>query len=211
MALTIDIVSDVICPWCWLGKHRLAAALAQRPDLEVDVRWHPFQLDPGIPPEGAPHRERLVRKFGDPAVLDAAQARLANMGSMLGLEYHFDRIARTPYTVPIHVLVRAARAHGGAALEHALVERFFAAYFSEGVDLTAPGAVLAQAESAGLPRPAAEDALADASATAAVLAEMKEWAARGVTGVPTFVFGERFAMSGAQPVETFAQALGRAS
>jgi predicted DsbA family dithiol-disulfide isomerase len=207
--LRIDIVSDTVCPWCWLGKRQLEHALARRPDLAADVHWHPIQLDPSIPAEGAPHRERLVRKLGGAAALDAAHARLAQMGQAAGLTYAFSRITRTPNTLATHVLVRAARAHGGAAGEAALVERLFAAFFGEGVDLTQEANLIAEAARAGLPAEACRDALADSSLRADVSRDIDAWRDRGVSGVPTFVFAERYAVSGAQPIDTLLQVLAR--
>jgi predicted DsbA family dithiol-disulfide isomerase len=208
-ALSVDIVSDTICPWCWLGKRRFELARARRPDLEIAVRWQPFQLDPSLPPEGASHHERLVRKLGGAARLEAAHARLAEMGRAVGIDYAFDRIVKTPNTLPAHVLVRRALSHGGPAVQDALVERLFRGFFAEGRDLTREETLVELAGEAGLPADEAREALADASARAAVSAEVARWQEAGVTGVPTFVFADQFAVSGAQDPDTFVQMLAR--
>jgi predicted DsbA family dithiol-disulfide isomerase len=207
--LSVDIVSDLICPWCWLGKRRFELALDRRPDLDVDVRWHPFQLDPSVPPEGADHQERLVKKLGGKARLEAAQTRLAEMGEAVGLDYAFDKILKTPNTMASHVLVRAAHAAGGGILQGMVVERFFRGFFADGADFTKDETLIRLAGEAGLDAAVARDALADRSAHKAVQDEAAHWQQMGVSGVPTFVFAGEYAVSGAQEPETFVHMLAR--
>ena len=207
--LHVDIVSDTICPWCYLGKRRFEAALARRPELELTRRWHPYQLDPGIPPEGVPHRERLAAKFGSPARLDAAHARLVQLGQPLGLAYAFERIPRTPNTLASHALVRWAHAQGGAALEDAMVTRLFRGFFEEGQDLTSHDVLVRLAGEAGLDEELTREHLAAQRDFAAVRAEADGWRRAGIDGVPTFVFDGHWSVSGAQEVDTFLEVLDR--
>jgi predicted DsbA family dithiol-disulfide isomerase len=201
--IRLDIVSDTICPWCYLGKRRLEAALARRPDVQVEIRWHPYQLDPSLPPEGAPHRERLAAKFGSAARLDAAHARLRELGAPLGLKYEFDRIPRTPDTTATHAMARWAYAQGGAPLQGQLIDRVFRAFFEEGADLTDTEVLVRLAGEAGLDEADVRDKLAARADFDTVRAEADGWRRSGVDGVPTFVFAERWAVSGAQEVDTF--------
>ncbi len=207
--ITLDIVSDTICPWCYLGKRRLEAALAQRPDLELTIRWHPFQLDSTLPPEGAPHRERLAAKLGGTARLDAAHARLTELGQAVGIRYEFDKIARTPDTIATHVLARWAFEQGGAPLQGRLIDRVFRAFFEEGADLTDQDVLVRLAGEAGLDPELTREHLAARKDFDAVRAEVDHWRQAGIDGVPTFVFDSKWAVSGAQDVDTFVQVLDR--
>jgi predicted DsbA family dithiol-disulfide isomerase len=207
MAIRLDIVSDTICPWCYLGKRRLEAALAQRPGLELDMRWHPYQLDPSLPPEGAPHRERLAAKFGSADRLDAAHARLTALGVPVGIRYAFDRIPRTPNTIATHALARWAFSDGGAPLQGKLIDRVFRAFFEEGEDLTQTETLVRLATEAGMDEGRVRDRLAARADFDEVRAEADGWRRSGVEGVPTFVFAEKWAVSGAQDVATFLRVL----
>ena len=209
--LHIDIVSDTICPWCYLGKTRFEAALARRPDLVTTRRWHPYQLDPSLPPEGAPHRERLAAKFGSAARLDAAHARLADLGKQVGIAYAFDQIPRTPNTLATHALVRWAREAGGAAGEDAMVNRLFRAFFEEGRDLTSQDVLVTLAADAGLDASIVREHLASRRDFDTVRTEADGWRRAGIDGVPTFIFDGHWAVSGAQEVDTFVQVLDRVS
>jgi predicted DsbA family dithiol-disulfide isomerase len=131
-ALTIDVVSDVVCPWCYLGKRRLEQALALMPDRDTTVRWRPFRLDPTIPPEGIDREDYLTRKFGSLEAVADSHQRLTEIGQAEGITYRFDAITRAPNTVNAHRLARWASAENR---QDAMVERLFAAYFSEGLDV----------------------------------------------------------------------------
>jgi predicted DsbA family dithiol-disulfide isomerase len=205
--LHIDIVSDTICPWCYLGKTRFEAALARRPDLPTTRRWHPYQLDPTLPVEGAPHKERLAAKFGSAARLDAAHARLTQLGEAVGLHYAFDKIARTPNTLATHALVRWAHEAGGSPGEDAMVNRLFRAFFEEGQDLTSQDTLVALATDAGLDASLVREHLAGQRDFAKVREEADGWRRAGIEGVPTFIFDGQWSVSGAQEVETFLQVL----
>jgi predicted DsbA family dithiol-disulfide isomerase len=208
-SIQLDIVSDTICPWCYLGKRRMEAALAQRPDLEVAVRWHPYQLDPGIPPEGVNHKERLAAKFGSLARLDAAHARLRDMGTPLGIRYDFDRIPRTPNTIATHALARWAYAEGGAPLQGKLIDGIFRAFFEDGEDLTRDDVLVRLAGEAGLDEAATRERLAARADFDVIRAEIDGWRRAGIDAVPTFLFDRHWAVSGAQDVDTFVRVLDR--
>jgi predicted DsbA family dithiol-disulfide isomerase len=210
MALSIDVVSDVVCPWCFIGKRRLEGALAlyakAHPDAPApQVTWRPFQLNPGMPDEGMPRAEYVQRKFGDRG--GAVYDRVSGVGREVGIPFAFDRIARQPNTLAAHSLIEAAQAHG---VQDAVVEALFRAYFLEGVDLTVPENLAAIAAAAGLDRAAAEAWLADPGKRDGAAAEDQRAREIGVEGVPFFIFNGRLAVSGAHPAETLFEAMNQA-
>ncbi len=145
--LTIDVVSDVVCPWCYLGKRRLERALDLVPATPVVIRWRPFQLDASVPPEGMDRQEYMRGKFGDLSRIDAAHERLAAFGKAEGIDYRFDEIRRAPNTIDAHRLVRWTPVE----LQEAIVETLFRAYFTEGRDI-GNHAVLAELGATGRAR-----------------------------------------------------------
>ncbi|MGA8603184.1 MAG: DsbA family oxidoreductase, partial [Beijerinckiaceae bacterium] len=128
--LTIDIVSDVVCPWCYIGKRNLEAALAELPRDDIEIRWRPYQLDPTIPPEGIARRAYLERKFGER--VDEIYTRVAAAGRDAGIDFAFDRIERSPNTLDAHRLIRWSQSVGKQV---ELVERLFRDFFVEGRDV----------------------------------------------------------------------------
>lgn len=206
--IAIDVVSDVVCPWCYLGKRRLERALAQIAGIEPVVRWRPYRLDATIPPEGIDRTDYIVRKFGSPSALDAANARLVAYGKAEGIDYHFDRITRTPDTTDAHRLIRWAH---DAGKEDATVERLFAAYFTEGRDV-GDRAVLAElAGEIGLDAEQIRERLLGDDDRGAVTADIEEAYRMGVTGVPCFVIDRRYAVAGAHPSEVIARTIVKAA
>jgi predicted DsbA family dithiol-disulfide isomerase len=210
MTLAIDVVSDVVCPWCFIGKRRLEAALAryaaERPGASApEVSWRPFQLNPGLPAEGMPRAEYIARKFG--ARGGAVYDRVARIGREVGIAFAFDRIARQPNTLAAHSLIELAETRG---LQDAAVEAFFRAYFLDGVDLTARENLVATAVGAGLDRPEVEAWLDRADAREAVAAEDTRLRELGIEGVPFFIFNRRLAVSGAQASEVLLDAMKQA-
>jgi predicted DsbA family dithiol-disulfide isomerase len=204
--VSIDVVSDVVCPWCYLGKQRLEAALASLPH-PVAVRWRPYQLDPTLPPEGKERRAYMLAKFGSSDRIEQAHARLAAMGAEEGIAFAFDRIAISPNTLDAHRLIRWAGAGSDPALQGAVVDALFRAYFVEGRNI-GDRAVLADiAGACGLDAAEIAARLATDEDRAAVEAEVAEAQAIGVTGVPTFILAGRYALVGAQPAEEIARAL----
>lgn len=197
MTLTIDVVSDVVCPWCFVGKRRLEAALVQWRQIHPDepepaVRWLPFELNPALPATGMERSEYMRGKFGTDDV--NVLSRVADAGKGAGIGFRFERIVRQPNTRRLHLLIELAGEH---LRQDALVERLFDAYFLEGVDLTSAENLKALAVSVGLDGGEIDAALTDSSRLAAIAAtedEVRNW---GVEGVPFFVFGGRLAVSGA--------------
>lgn len=206
--LTVDVWSDIACPWCWVGKRRLAAALtsfADRDDIEIVLRS--FELDPVAPrtlPGDLPYAARLARKYGvSHADAEGMIARMTAIGAADGLEFHFEKI-RPGNTFDAHRLLHLARAHD---LQEALAERMFSAYLREGQPIGEPATLARLAAEVGLDPAEVERVLAGDAFADDVRDD--EQAARkiGVRGVPFFVFGGRQALSGAQPASTLLTAL----
>ena len=203
----IDVVSDVVCPWCYLGKHRLEAAIAMVPEIAVEVRWRPFQLDASVPPGGMDRAEYIRRKFGDTGRIEPVHQRLTEWGHTVGIDYHFERITRSPNTIDAHRLVRFVP----EPQQNDAVEALFKAYFTDGRDV-GDHAVLADIGSAfGLDRGGALARLAGGQARAAVLAEIEEAYRIGVSGVPCFILNQRYAVMGAELPENIARAIRQAA
>jgi predicted DsbA family dithiol-disulfide isomerase len=196
-ALSIDVFSDVVCPWCYLGKRRLAAALARLGDRAVEVRWRPFRLDATIPDGGIDRSEYITKKFGSVAAIEPAHQRLVEMGRQEGIDYRFDLITRSPNTIDAHRLVNWAMS---AAEQDAIVERLFRAYFSEGKDVGDRTVLVALAAEAGMADDIAAR-LAGGEDRQEVTEEIDGAYRIGVTGVPCFVYNRRLAVMGAQSVE----------
>ena len=205
--MTLDVFADIACPWCYIGEANLAEALRQRPGLGVVRRWRPFQLQPDLPPEGAP-RESFHAKFGGPERTEAAFAHTAQAGEAAGLRFDFARLAGAPNTTDAHRLVLLARTYGR---EWEAVEALFAGYFADGRDLNDAEDIVALAEQAGIPGADARALLGDDRYRADVDRSQEIARRSGIGGVPLYLFGDQFALSGAQPVEAFVQALDRAT
>ena len=201
--LVIDVVSDVVCPWCFVGKRRLDAAL--RDSGAAEVRWRPFQLDPTIPPEGLDRQAYMRAKFGDGPRLGEVHQRLTELGKEAGIAFNFAAIQRSPNTLDAHRLIRFA---DEAGMAEEVVERLFSAYFEQGRDI-GDRAVLAEiGGDAGLSDVAAR--LETEEGVADVQADIEQAQRGGVQGVPFFIFASKYAVSGAQPAEVLAQAMQQA-
>ena len=201
--VTIDVVSDAVCPWCYVGKKRLEAALASLPDIIAEVRWRPFQLDATIPPEGLPRREYMERKFGADR-LPAIHERIAEVGREVGIPFAFDKIAIAPNTLEAHRLIRWAESAG---VQNAVVERLFAMFFVEGRDIGDAATLADAAVEAGMERAIVERLLAGESDQDNVREEIATAQRIGVTGVPFFIVNGRLGVSGAQPAEVLQRAI----
>jgi predicted DsbA family dithiol-disulfide isomerase len=211
MTVRVDVISDVVCPWCYIGKRRLAQAVelfresaGQTPELEVV--WHPFQLNPQLPLEGITRSEYLARKFGSRA--EDIYTRVSGVGRGVGINFAFERIVRQPNTVPAHQLIALAQLHGR---QDDMVETLFRGYFLEGADLTQTDALVELARRAGLENEAARACLDDDAQRQAALAEDEQARALGVSGVPFFIFDRRLAVSGAQEPQVLLRALREAA
>ncbi|HZA94900.1 MAG TPA: DsbA family oxidoreductase [Burkholderiaceae bacterium] len=210
--LSIDIISDVVCPWCYVGKRRLEAALAQRAvdaAQPVEVRWHAFELNPDIPASGVDRRSYLEQKFGGPERAKQIYARIKAAGDEVGISFEFDRIVRQPNTINAHRLIAWAQ-DTDLEISDALIERLFRAYFVEGIDIGDIDALARLAGDAGFDATAARSWLASDAGRAAIRAEEQRAHALGVTGVPFFVFNQRLAVSGAQSSEVLLGAMKQA-
>jgi len=207
MALSIDIVSDVVCPWCFIGKRRLEAALELyrkgRPDAPApEITYHPFELNPDLPREGIARADYIAKKFGARGY--SAHERLVHAGAQLGIPFAFDKIVRQPNTLAAHALIEAGRLHD---VQGAVKEALLKAFFVDGVDLTDAQTLVRIAAEAGLDRKEAEAAIADEGLRRAVAEEEDKARAMGVSGVPFFIFNKRLAVEGAQPPETLLEAM----
>jgi predicted DsbA family dithiol-disulfide isomerase len=204
--LDIDLVSDVICPWCFIGARRLEQALTPPPDgVTVDVTYRPFLLDPSTPAEGADLRERLRAKYGgDPETMFANVEAAARSS---GIPLDFTKVRRTPSTVRAHTLLRHAIAKGTQA---ALARALFEAYFLEGRDVGDVDTLGAVARDHGFDLDEARRIVRDDGELIITRAEAQEAAAKGVRGVPFFVLGGQLAVSGAQPAEVLRSAIAQA-
>ena len=204
--LTIDVVSDVVCPWCYVGKRRLERALAllaiQHPEVDPQVRWHTFQLNPEMAPEGMARVDYVHRKFGDKA--DTVYERVTSVGQEVGIGFAFDRIARQPNTVVAHSLI--AVSEPGMA-QDAMVEALFKAYFIEGRDLTEAAVLMDIAESAGMARSVAEQHLQNSALHSQTIDSDSAAREMGISGVPFFIFNRQVGLSGAHESETLLQAM----
>lgn len=208
MTVTIAIRSDVVCPWCWIGKRRLEQALASLPDLSVTITWHPFQLNPDMPRDGLPRVEYRIRKFGSAAYAQALDARVSAAASAVGLTFDLAAQQRAPNTLLAHRLIWFA---GQRGVQDRVVEALFSAYFTAGMDIGDPLVLSRAAVNTGLDRAEVERFLASRDGEEAVLASSRAARSEAVDGVPHFTIGNRERISGAQPVETFITALSQAS
>ena len=209
-AISIDIVSDAVCPWCFVGKRNLEAALAQANEkfgaLNVQVRWRPYQLDSTIPPEGMSRADYLTRKFG-PERVGQMNARLIEAGASRGIAFAFDKIERSPNTLDAHRLIRWAQPGGQ---QDSVVERLFKLYFEEGRDIGDRNLLADVAVEFGFERAMVVRMLESDADKEAVRGEIATAQRIGVNGVPFFIFDGKFALSGAQPPEAILAAIDKA-
>ena len=195
----LDIHSDVVCPWCYLGAANLLKALGARQGAHpFAIAWHPFQLDPSIPPEGLDRGAYMRAKFGDGERIAEAHARLEALGREAGIAFRFDRIARAPNTLDAHRLIRWAAPD---ELQTRTAMALFRRYFEDGEDVSDAGVLRAAAEEVGLDGAAIARLLAGDADRDAVQGEARAAAEMGIEGVPTFIVAGRYAVSGAQPPE----------
>lgn len=202
--LAIDVVSDVVCPWCFIGHRRLDKALALVSGIDVAVRWRPYQLDPSIPATGVDRAQYMANKFGSAERVAAMHERLREAGAAEGIAFRFDAIARSPNTLDAHRLVRWAGIEG---VQDGVVERLFAIYFLEGGDIGDPDVLARAAADAGMDAEVVRRLLATDADRAETAAEAENARQMGVTGVPCFILAGRYAVEGAQPAEVLADAI----
>jgi predicted DsbA family dithiol-disulfide isomerase len=206
--LPIDIVSDVVCPWCFIGKRRLEKALTMRPDIDAELRWRPYFLNPWIPRAGIDRASYLKAKFGSVEGYRRIAQRVAAAADAEGLSYALDKISRQPNTLDCHRLILWARSTGAAGR---VKQRLMELYFSEGADLTDPEVLVAAAVDSGMDGQRVRELLATDADTERVETEANAAKDAGIEGVPYFVFGNILAVAGAQEPSYLADALGQAS
>jgi len=202
--LPIEIYSDVVCPWCYLGKRRLEAALGARPSLTVELRFRAFELNPELPVEGVNRAEYLARKFGDPSRLREAHERLEALGRDVGIEFRFAAARRMPNTRRAHALAQLA-----GERQADMIDALFRAYFEDGQDIGDPEVLVELGRAAGLDAAAVREGLGSPATLAAIAAEERTAAELGIHGVPFFVFAGHWAVSGAQEPATLVAVLDR--
>ena len=207
---TLDIISDAICPWCWIGKRNLDAALETlaAEGLHFAVRWRPFQLNPDMPAEGVVRAAYRAQKFGSEARGRELDANVAEAGRAVGLTFRHDLMQRTPNTVAAHRVIRMAEAAG---VQHAVAEALFQGYFQDGRDVGDHATLAELAGRAGLAAEAVAAMLAGEDHRAEVLAEDAEARQGGINGVPSFLMDRHLLFSGAMPASRMADAFRHAN
>ena len=203
--MPIDVVSDVVCPWCYVGKRYLEQAIALKPEIPVAVRFRPYLLNPWVPREGMSREEYLVTKFGSVERYNANSARIIDIAAKAGLDYARDKIKRQPNTIDCHRLI--AWADEPARMKQRLMQL----YFSEGGDLTDREVLVKAAAECGMNADDVRRRLATDEDVARIEAEAASANEAGIQGVPFFIFGNLLAVSGANPPEHLAQAIEQAS
>lgn len=204
--LQLDIVSDVVCPWCYIGKKRIEDALALVPDVPVEVRWRPFFLNGWIPREGISRDEYLTAKFGSPERYKQIASRVVEAAQQEGLAYHPDQVKRQPNTIDCHRLIHWA---GDRAPQ--MKQRLMELYFRDGGDLTDTEVLVKAAADCGMDADDVRRRLASDEDVALVSQQAEEAAQNGVSGVPTYVFASKYAVSGAQDPKQLARAIRQVS
>ncbi|HTJ52746.1 MAG TPA: DsbA family oxidoreductase [Cyclobacteriaceae bacterium] len=202
--IKIDIVSDVVCPWCYIGKRRLEKAVDQLKDkYEFELEYHPFELNPGMPVQGVNQKEYLSDKFGGEERYHQITDHTTGVAATEGLAFNFQKQTTSPNTRASHTIIQLAKEEG---VQLPIMEAFFKAYFTDGVDLSKNENIIAVAVAAGLQREVVEKRLADDDAKVRIAVEEKEMSKLGITGVPFYIIDNKYGISGAQNAETFIKA-----
>lgn len=206
--LRIDVVSDVVCPWCYIGKRRIENALALVPDVPVELRFRPFFLNPWVPRQGISRDEYLTAKFGSVEAYRNIASRVVDAAGEEGLSYRPDLVKRQPNTIDCHRLIHWAEAQGRAA---EMKQRLMELYFRDGGDLTEIDVLVQAAADVGLDADDVRRRLATDEDVALVSSQAQEAADKGISGVPTYVFAQKYAVSGAQDPKLLARAIRQVS
>jgi len=204
----IDVISDVVCPWCFIGKRRLEKAVALNPDIPVEIHYHPFFLNEWIPAEGISREHYLTAKFGSPERYNDIATRVAAAAAEDGLTYAIDKVSRQPNTTDSHRLIYWAALEGKAA---EMKQRLMELYFSEGADLSDRAALVKAAADVGLDADATQRKLSTDEDADVVAQRVEAAKSAGVQGVPFFIINNTFALSGAQPPDQLAAVIKRAA
>ena len=206
--LQIDVVSDVVCPWCYIGKRRIENALALVPDVPVELNFRPFFLNPWVPREGISREAYLTAKFGSVDAYQGIAGRVVAAAAEEGLSYRPDLVKRQPNTIDCHRLIRWAEAIGKAP---EMKQRLMELYFRDGGDLTETDVLVQAAADVGLDARDVRRRLATDEDVALISGQAQEASDKGISGVPTFVFAQKYAISGAQAPELLARAIRQVS
>lgn len=209
--LTVDIVSDVVCPWCYIGKRRLENALALVQDVPVEVRWRPFFLNSWVPREGMSREQYLITKFGSVDAYEDIVENVVAAASQVGLEYNHALVKRQPNTTDCHRLIYWAARDPSGDKSAAMKQRLMELYFREGGDLTDSNVLVQAAADCGLDVERIRARLATDEDVEVVSAQAQEASDKGISGVPTYVFAGKYAVSGAQDPQLLARAIRQVS
>lgn len=200
--MRIDIISDTVCPWCYIGKRRLEQALTLRPDVKPTITWHPFQLNPDMPPEGLNRKTYLESKFGGPEGAERVYGAIRDAGATLDIPFNFDAIATTPNTIDSHRVIHWADSEGK---QDAVVEALFRGYFLEGANIGDHDVLADTAGNCGMDGSAIGERLNTDADHAAITEAATRASKMGVSGVPCFVVDSKYVVSGAQEADYFVQ------
>ena len=196
--MQIDIVSDTVCPWCFVGKRKLELALSQRPNIPFDIHWRAYRLDPDVPRGGVDRKAYMKAKFGDSPRTSAMSDAIKAAGESVHIAFAFDRIEKRPDTIDSHRLIRWAATSGK---QNDVVERLFKAYFEEGRDIGDPAVLIDVAGETGMDADLVKDLLAKDADRALVEQEDALAHRMGISGVPTFIFANKYLISGAHDAD----------
>ena len=209
-SLSIDVIADVMCPWCFIGQKNLERALEQVRDIDVAIHWRPYQLDPTLPPEGKDRQTYLEEKFGSRERAQALYDRVREAGRDAGIDFKFDRIEKSPNTLDAHRVIRWA-ASAGEGVQDKLVRRLFELYFLEGANIGSHAVLIQAARESGMDSAVVETLLPTEADLQEVSQEVGTAQKMGVTGVPCFLLEGKYALMGAQPPEALADAIRKVS
>lgn len=205
--LQVDVIADLVCPWCYLGKRRLEDALLAVHGPSA-VTWYPFQLNPDIPEAGLDFEEYIAGRFGDPVALEPALAELTAAGKTEGINFRFERIRRVPNTINAHRIMKLAESAGGDAMQ--VGENILRAFFEDGADISERDVLIDIGGRSGLASQAIAATLDDEATRQAVLSQEAQVRQSGVTGIPDFLINKRLFVIGAQSTENLVNVFDRA-
>ncbi len=206
--IRVDIVSDVMCPWCYIGKRNLEQAIEIFDDVKFEIHWRPYQLDPTLPPEGRDRRQYLENKFGGAEQAKTVYQRVEEAGQVAGIKFKFADILVAPNTLDAHRVTRWAAGISDTAQDH-VVEQLFRNYFLEGKNIGDHEVLADAAAAAGMDRATVLDLLASDEDQTAVENEIGTAQQMGVAGVPFFIFDQKYSVSGAQPPQVLSEIINR--
>lgn len=198
--INLDIVSDIACPWCYIGKKHIELALANLDDYDVEVNWKPFQLDPTIPEKGLEQKSYFANKFGSVANIQGMFSRLEESGSKVGIDFKW--MKKIPNTLSLHSLLHVAKEEGFA---NDLKEAFFKAYFEDQIDMTSDAEIIKILSTFGWDAKKTKEVMTDEKISMEVKQQIKDVQNRGVSGVPFFIINNQYGISGAQPPAALGQ------